>query len=646
MYSKFMAVLNLTEVNHLRSFFLTLDTFRRNPAAQFAQASLDGVKTTVFKSRALDLLRSKFSSLSGEEFKDDNLLINYLSNPKNQDRILSELPKNQWKELSQQIAATVEIKDTPDQSIAGSGSSAVLPASEGGGVVVGERSVPSARSRSTFRTPRMPGNLTNAAKNFGSTASIFAKKGGNRLASGLSNFLGNVGRGGGGALGGLVGAGGRGLGSFGLKTVNGGLDRWQRLASARNRLRSPSIKGAGGKAAIAIFGALFLFMFFSGLGAGTGSPGTPTGEAAPIPPLSSLTSTASITSCKFIQQGVSYRVGSSKLQSLFEEAAAKSGVPSSLLAAIAMQETTNFTAQARDDNPLFSATDFPGNGCEPYSRDIPASVTGALGLMQIQPPSNISTYGTNYRADAADLEGIKIGLSFLGRDPSSLTKNDFCNIRTNIYLAAGVIINKNRGKAPTTADEARAIACSYMGACQVGTYSYADEIRQSFEACKTQPVEATAGTSECLIANAKVLCGSQFTPVNGCGHCGLNYGPMGNCVYEGTRHSIDIAGAPGQTILLPKVNNSMIQWVFIGQEAGSFQAIQKYAGTDPSGKKYYLQLHHTQPGNGNAIGGASGEAGGAIWGGGDHVHVQIGDGGDSPGNTRWLDAAQNFCRKP
>lgn len=208
------------------------------------------------------------------------------------------------------------------------------------------------------------------------------------------------------------------------------------------------------------------------------------------------------------------------------------------------------------------------------------------------------------------------------------------------------MINKNGGLTPTTPDEIRAVACKYHGLCQVGPYSYADEVRQGFEACKAQPTAALATASECLIPSGRVLCGSQFTPINDCGHCGLNYGPMQNCVYEGTRYAVDITGTPNQSILLPKVNNSMIQWVFMRQETGSSQAIQAYAGTDPSGKKYFLQLHHTQPGSGNTKGGVSGQAGGVIWSGGDHVHVQIGDGGDSPGNTRWLDAAMNFCRKP
>lgn len=140
-------------------------------------------------------------------------------------------------------------------------------------------------SNSRFQSPKIPTGISNTAKDFASSASIFTKKGSTRLAQGLSNFLG-----------GAIGAGGRGLGSVGLKAVNGGLDRWQAFTSAQNRFKTPSMKGAGGKAALAIFGAIILFMFFSGIMAGIGRPAAPTGEAAPIPGSVGIGSTAPMAS--------------------------------------------------------------------------------------------------------------------------------------------------------------------------------------------------------------------------------------------------------------------------------------------------------------------------------------------------------------
>lgn len=405
-----------------------------------------------------------------------------------------------------------------------------------------------------------------------------------------------------------------------------------------NQSSNISLSKGYGKAIWIFLGVFFLFFVLGSVG---GLPvSAPTGETAPLPP-GTVASAASIASCRFIHQGRSYKVNSSKLQSLIEEVSAKTGVPSAALAAIAIQETPDFAIQDRNDHPAFSATDFSGNGCDPYFL---TSVTGALGLMQVQPPSNISTYGTKYNPTATDLNGIKIGLSFLGRDLDSLTKNDFCNVRTSLYLGAGVMVSKNGGKPPVTPEEVGATACKYLGSCSAGGNNYADEVKQGFENCKAAPSPALASVGECPIPNGRILCGSQFTPMNGCGHCLPGYGQPSACIHDGTRYALDINARPSQSIHLPSVNESVVQWVFARQEARASQAIQAYAGREASGKQYYLQLHHTQPGSGNTKGGTPGEVGGTIWSGGDHVHVQIGV-GDNLSNTKWLDTPQYMCKK-
>lgn len=351
-----------------------------------------------------------------------------------------------------------------------------------------------------------------------------------------------------------------------------------------------------------------------------------------------------IASCEFLNHGRYYRIGSSKLRNLISEVSEKTSIPASVLAGIAIQESANFAVQAQDDHPAFSQVNYSSYGCDPYFKTSP---TGALGLMQVQPPPHISTYGTNYSPNSADVEGIKVGLRFINRDYNSLTKNDFCDIRTNLYLGAGVIINKNGGKPPATSKEVESMACGYHGTCKLGSFDYAGELRQGFEECKIVPVSIIASTIDCPIPNGKVLCGSQFTPINGCGHCGLNYGPTQYCSYPGTKYSLDILGKPLQEIYLPKVDGHLVQWDYIGQEAGSYQAIIKYAGTDTeTNKKYFLQIHHSEIGSGKAGSHLSGELGAKICSKGcDHTHIQIGDGGSTPSNINWLDAAQMFCKK-
>lgn len=468
--------------------------------------------------------------------------------------------------------------------------------------------------------PRVPTRVANIGKDIGSSGSVFFKKGTTSIAQGLGSIIGDLGRSGGG---------------IGLRILNGTADRVQALSSIqRPGFKVPGTAGAKFAWALGIFFLIVLLMGIVGGITGT----TPFGETAPIPKGLASSSAGSIAACEFIQHGKTFKVGTNKLQSLFEEVSARSGVPASLLAAIAFQETFFFTIRTNENDPIFSVTDFPSQGCDPY---FPTSETGALGLMQVQPPASISTYGSNYNPNAADLNGIKLGLSFLDRDPSSLTKNDFCNVRNNIYLAAGIIIDKNGGKAPTTANEARSIACSYMGACQIGPYSYADEVKQGVEQCKAAPQVAEA--SDCPIPNGRIQCGSQFTPLNGCGHCGVKYGgDFSNCTkFEGTKYALDVDAAVSQPVYLPKVSGEVIQWDY--RTPGG--TIQKYAGTGVgSHKKYYLQLHHTRPGSSNPKGGLAGEIGAVIGTGTNHLHIQIGEGGNNQADTKWLDAAQYFCR--
>lgn len=350
------------------------------------------------------------------------------------------------------------------------------------------------------------------------------------------------------------------------------------------------------------------------------------------------------SSCEFLNHGRYYRIGSSKLRNLISEVSEKTNIPPAVVTAIAIQESANSAVQAQDDHQAFSQVNYSAYGCDPYFKTSP---TGALGLMQVQPPPHISTYGTNYSPNSADVEGIKVGLRFLGRDYSSLTKNDFCDIKTNLYLGAGVIINKNSGKPPTISKEVESMACGYHGTCKLGSFDYAGEVRQGFEECKIVPVNIIASATDCPIPNGQVLCGSQFTPINGCGHCGLNYGPTQYCSYPGTKYSLDILGKPLQEIYLPKVGGNLVQWDYIGQEAGSTQAIIKYAGTDTeTNKKYLLQIHHSEIGSGSPGTHLSGELGAKICSKGcDHTHIQIGDGGSSTTNINWLDAAQMFCKK-
>ncbi|MCL5784426.1 MAG: hypothetical protein M1142_03675 [Patescibacteria group bacterium] len=209
-----------------------------------------------------------------------------------------------------------------------------------------------------------------------------------------------------------------------------------------------------------------------------------------------------INSCKFTYQGKQFSIPSNTLRSLMTEVSAKTGVPASVLAGVAMHESNDFTSNAQDSHDAFFNRNFNGVDCYPH---FPTSPTGALGLMQIQTPPNLKPQkAPDYNPAAVDLDGIKTGLGFLGRDLSTLKTSDYCDIKTNLYLGAGVLISKNGGKAPTTAEEVKSSVCAYYGSCTYGSYNYGEEVANDFNSCSsfsTPQLSPPAGDLRLAIQN-------------------------------------------------------------------------------------------------------------------------------------------------
>lgn len=158
----------------------------------------------------------------------------------------------------------------------------------------------------------------------------------------------------------------------------------------------------------------------------------------------------------------------------------------------------------------------------------------------------------------------------------------------------------------------------------------------------------TQTIAACPIPGGNITCGSKNVPVNGCGHCGIGYQAyMKGCTYEGIYFAMDIAGNDLQNVILPSVDGKTIQWSFVSQtNSDGSQAIQRYSGTNiTTGEKYWLQLHHTNPGSATKGIKPSGEVGAQICGNGcnmKHVHVEFAK-IDASG-TKWQDAPSYFCK--
>lgn len=347
--------------------------------------------------------------------------------------------------------------------------------------------------------------------------------------------------------------------------------------------------------------------------------------------------------CSFTYKGKQVAIKSRRLVSIFQEVSAITKVPASVLASVAVHESPVFALGADDSHDAFTQSP-SGVDCLPH---FPTSPTGALGLMQVQAPASLRPKNApQYNPNAYPKEGVEIGLKFLGRSLDSLTTGDFCDIKTNVILGAGVLIAKNGGGAPQTIEEIKESVCRYYGVCNYGEFNYGDEVANDFNNCRLSSSpqlvsnQTLGSSSSCPIPNGQITCGSLYTPINSCGHCGLNYNEnMSVCnSFPATKYAIDIAARAGDKVSLPSLGQQNIKWDFDHQEAKATDAIQIYRGTDLQlGKKYILQLHHTQPGSGD-------NTGAKICNSCNHVHVQIGESASS-GAINWLDSANYLCKR-
>lgn len=201
------------------------------------------------------------------------------------------------------------------------------------------------------------------------------------------------------------------------------------------------------------------------------------------------------------------RYKSQKLLTYFQEAESLSGVPASLLAAIARVESA---AADLTDQDVDSGQCLGGE-----------SPTGALGLMQIEPAGMTGN----------DPGAIRLGVEFLnkisdykGKTYESLSRADYCNPRESIILASGFVIKKMqylyRGDGQTwnpswTTDRnaINTIASGYYGRPDYSGGNYGDDLWNSVSNCKASSAAASKGfLPPDQVAQAYNITLKNFTP--------------------------------------------------------------------------------------------------------------------------------------
>ncbi len=343
-----------------------------------------------------------------------------------------------------------------------------------------------------------------------SKAQIVTAKTISRTGRGLMGFLGEIPRSAGGFLGSGVGAGGNFILKRGGSMINYGADLSNNIARGSSSFSS-GVKKSKAKLVLIIIGViLFGSLLFSAMP-----------DNLNLGPGGGLNQ--DIASCKFIRSDQNPKDESFKsplLMTYIREASNLTNIPAAVLAAFIRVESPSSVNLTDEQIKSYQCAQSP---------------TGALGIMQIQPPGTKSAKGDPASCD----DCIDAGAKLIGKTVSTMSREDYCDPRANIIVGAGWILKKmgnlgytNNGKwSPAWTNNKGAInalvntyygCLLYGGAAScTGPYNYGDDIWNSMQSCRghisnsyTQPLAPpnenitfycqgnTAWQSVCSLGNA------------------------------------------------------------------------------------------------------------------------------------------------
>lgn len=345
------------------------------------------------------------------------------------------------------------------------------------GVITGERNIklPSRFNFSSF-------------KNLGSRAGIFFKKYSGRIAGGLGQIAKGVGRG-------IAGPGLTGAYNLLGKAGTGGINAFANLSNQAAG-RGALVKGSSKKIALAFLGALFLFVFGAGLLGGiTGT--TPIGETSPIP------IGTDISSCKFTRAGSSLPIKSSILLGWINNTAIATGIPSQILASVAMHENPDFVANADNNHDAIKSNQLCNKGT------IFCEKNGQVLHSKTDEDDPCTTDEIVDGAKTAQAVGLMQLLDIYNQG-----KGDLCSITNNLAIAAAKLKADGITSQPTQ-DQVNKAINSYYNSCTYGSYSYCNEVWQDIQNCQqttTPPPPANGDLKQAINDEFGIdFQGSEFT---------------------------------------------------------------------------------------------------------------------------------------
>jgi hypothetical protein len=268
--------------------------------------------------------------------------------------------------------------------------------------------------------------------------------------------------------------------------------------------------------------------------------------------------------------------------------------------AVASRELPDFFYNAQDDHDAFTIG---------FVNPAYFSPAGAVGIMQVSPPSRPSQYCASCVQKAAELMGVKY--EDIANDKA------FQDVRTNVYIGVGYLIGKMAIQGGSWADlnAVNAAAGYYHGSGPGG--QYANWVSTDVAACRalgpasgpTGETLAGGGSSCPFNAKAHVSSGTRANPVGGSGHCGIGYptasspwcsaSRVANAGYISAVYAYDISPDSGGTnnmIYLPQVEGQNVRWTL--RSTGDADGLGNYfdfAGVGENGTEYFTHIVHLQP---------------------------------------------------